>query len=54
MKKLLFIALVFLACSCTSTMVMPDGCKPEKKVKYKMIEPDYPKNPKKLKQGKIK
>ena len=33
-------------------MVMPDGCKPEKKVKHKMIEPDYDKNPKKLKQGK--
>ena len=50
---LLAIFFVFLATrSCASTMVMPDGCKPEKQVKHKMIEPDYPKNPKKLKQGK--
>jgi len=29
-------------CSCTSTMVMPDNCKPPKKKEYQMIEPDNP------------
>ena len=29
------------SCSSTSKMVKPDGCKPTKEVKHKMIKPTY-------------
>ena len=46
MKTLRFITVALilsLVCSCSSTMMMPDGCKAPKKTKYKMIEPTYDK-----------
>lgn len=45
---ILFLLIALSSCSSSKKMIMPTGCKPEKKKEYKMVEPTIHRHQKKF------
>ena len=43
LKLVIVFFILYLACSCSASKVIPEGCKPAEKPHYKMVKPAYDK-----------